>query len=145
MPELTISVVSSVDILPVYHAIPEFARSINSEEIDQRLGHRESIALIAYVDGNPAGFKLGYQINDRLFYSWLGGVLPDYRRYGVAQSLLVAQENMCRTKGYCWLQVKTRNCFPGMMRLLIKNKFQIISLEKKGSPSDYRLLFEKQL
>lgn len=84
MSEQTISAASLVEIMPVYRAIPEFDTPINSDEIFQRLALRETIALIAYTEGKLAGFKLGYGIDDKLFYSWLGGVLPDYRQSGVA-------------------------------------------------------------
>lgn len=145
MSEQTISAASLTEIMPIYRAIPEFDTPINLDGIFQRLALRETIALIAYSEGKPAGFKVGYGIDDKLFYSWLGGVLPAYRQSGIAQSLLVAQEERARVKGYCKLQVKTRNSFPGMLRLLIKNNYHIIDLEKKGPTADYRVLLEKSL
>ena len=36
----------------------------------------------------PIGFKVGYE-RDGYFYSWMGGVLSDYRKKGVAQNLLM--------------------------------------------------------
>lgn len=145
MPELTISITSLAEIMPIYQSIPEFDKPIYTGELLQRISLREKIALIAYSEGKPAGFKLGYAIDDKLLYSWLGGVLPAYRQSGVAQKLLIAQEEWARVKGYCRLQVKTRNSFPGMLRLLIKNNYHIINLEKKGLTADYRVLLEKSL
>lgn len=145
MPKLTISAASLAEIMPIYQAIPEFDKPIGLDELFQRIALREKIALIAYSEGKPAGFKLGYGIDDNLLYSWLGGVLPAYRQSGVAQGLLVAQEEWAHVKGYCRLQVKTRNSFPGMLRLLIKNDYHIIALEKKGLTADYRVLLEKSL
>ena len=145
MPELRISAVLPADILPLYHAIPEFDTPFGPAEIDQRLAHRPVCALIAYSGGKPAGFKLGYGTEPELFYSWLGGVLPAYRQSGIAQRLLVAQEQWARAEGYHRLQVKTRNSFPGMLQLLIKNRYYVIGLEKKGPPLEYRLLLEKAL
>lgn len=145
MPELTISITSLAEIMPIYQSIPEFDKPIHTGELLQRISLREKIALIAYSEGKPVGFKLGYAIDDKLLYSWLGGVLPAYRQSGVAQKLLIAQEEWARVKGYCRLQVKTRNSFPGMLRLLIKNNYHIINLEKKGLTADYRVLLEKSL
>ncbi|EIX9082254.1 GNAT family N-acetyltransferase [Klebsiella aerogenes] len=142
---MTICSVSLAEIIPVYRSIPEFDKPVLTGELFQRIELREKIALIAYSEGKPAGFKLGYAIDDKLFYSWLGGVLPAYRQSGVAQRLLIAQEECARVKGYCRLQVKTRNSFPGMLRLLIKNNYHIIDLEKKGLVADYRVLLEKNL
>lgn len=145
MPELTISTASLAEIMPIYQSIPEFDKPMNSVELSQRIALQENIALIAHCKGKPVGFKLGYGLDDKLLYSWLGGVLPAYRQSGIAQRLLIAQEEWARVKGYCRLQVKTRNSFPGMLRLLIKNDYHIISLEKKGKTADYRVLLEKSL
>lgn len=145
MPGLTISAASLAEIIPIYQSIPEFDKPIDSEKLFQRISRRKKIALIAYSEEKPVGFKLGYEIDNTLFYSWLGGVLPAYRQSGVAQNLLVVQEDWARVNGYCKIQVKTRNSFPGMLRLLIKNEYHIINLEKKGLTVDYRVLLEKNL
>lgn len=35
---------------------------------------------MGYVAGDAAGFKPGYTLDEDSFYSWLGGVLPEYRK-----------------------------------------------------------------
>ena len=99
--------------------------------------------MIAEIDGQPAGFKLGYQRQETVFYSWLGGVLPAFRRHGVAQALLAEQERWARAQGYRQLTVKTRNRFRAMLAMLLAHHYQIVQLEKKGEVADYRLLLEK--
>lgn len=42
---------------------------------------------IVYEDGQPIGYKLGYERQRDTFYSWLGGVHPDFRRRGIAREL----------------------------------------------------------
>ena len=37
------------------------------------------------------GFKLGYAATSRRYYSWLGGVHPNYRRQGIASQLITLQ------------------------------------------------------
>ncbi|EPX7408002.1 GNAT family N-acetyltransferase [Cronobacter dublinensis] len=124
----------------VYRLIPEFAGGHDAQAIRQRIGGRVACALVAYDEAQPVGFKLGYETAPGEFYSWLGGVAPAYRRDGMAQRLLEAQEH-----GYARLRVKTRNQFRAMLMLLIRNGYQIIELEKKGEAADYRLLLEKSL
>lgn len=57
--------------------------------------HRESsvkpnlISLIAYTEGAAVGYKVGYEMTARLFYSWTGGVLPACRHQGVAAKLML--------------------------------------------------------
>ncbi|EOC1290366.1 GNAT family N-acetyltransferase [Cronobacter dublinensis] len=129
----------------VYRLIPEFAGGHDAQAIRQRIGGRVACALVTYDEAQPVGFKLGYETAPGEFYSWLGGVAPAYRRDGVAQRLLEAQERWAQEHGYARLRVKTRNQFRAMLMLLIRNGYQIIELEKKGEAADYRLLLEKSL
>ncbi|EQA3416905.1 GNAT family N-acetyltransferase [Cronobacter dublinensis] len=129
----------------VYRLIPEFAGGHDAQAIRQRIGGRVACALVAYDEAQPVGFKLGYETAPGEFYSWLGGVAPAYRRDGVAQRLLEAEERWAQEHGYARLRVKTRNQFRAMLMLLIRNGYQIIELEKKGEAADYRLLLEKSL
>lgn len=145
MSEITLSTATIPEIVRLYHAMPEFEAPREEAEILRRLETRETIALIAYCDGEPAGFKLGYGLEQDLFYSWLGGVLPAYRNGGIAGRLLQAQETLSRQAGYRRLQVKTRNGFPDMLRLLIKHGYHIIDFEKKSPSLASRLLLEKTL
>ncbi|EKP4478619.1 GNAT family N-acetyltransferase [Cronobacter dublinensis] len=129
----------------IYRLIPEFAGVHDAQAIRQRIGGRVACALVTYDEAQPVGFKLGYETAPGEFYSWLGGVAPAYRRDGVAQRLLEAQERWAQEHGYARLRVKTRNQFRAMLMLLIRNGYQIIGLEKKGEAADYRLLLEKSL
>jgi GNAT superfamily N-acetyltransferase len=133
------------EIHRLYQGIPEFGNLHSLADLQQRIGSASANALIAEIDGQPAGFKLGYQQQEKVFYSWLGGVLPRFRRYGVAQALLVEQEQWARARGYRLLVVKTRNQFRAMLMMLISHHYQIVQLEKKGEVADYRLLLEKTL
>ena len=142
---LTISHVTLDEIVSLYHRIPEFTLPVDNAALQQRIGASAACALIAYVGEKPAGFKLGYALDKDTFYSWLGGVLPAYRRDGVAQALLEAQETWAKEKGYKSISVKTRNSFPAMLMMLIKNGYQVIELEKKGEVVDYRLVLRKTL
>lgn len=142
---LTIRPAQLEEILHLYRQIPEFGSCHSLAELQQRIAGRPASLLIAEIGGQPAGFKLGYQDTPDTFYSWLGGVLPTFRRHGVAQALLQEQENWVRAQRYRKLSVKTRNQFRAMLMMLIANGYQIIALEKKGEVADYRLMLEKRL
>ena len=133
------------EMVSLYHRIPEFSQPLDKAALRQRTGAAVSCALMAYVAGEAAGFKLGYALDEDNFYSWLGGVLPEYRREGVAQALLDAQEIWATENGYKSITVKTRNSFPGMPIMLVKNGYQLVELEKKGEVRDYRLMLRKSL
>lgn len=40
--------------------------------------HKKYHLISAYIEDQPVAFKLGYELNEREFYSWLGGVIPEY-------------------------------------------------------------------
>lgn len=39
------------------------------------------------------GFKLGYALTSKRYYSWLGGVHPEFQRDGVARELMQRQHS----------------------------------------------------
>jgi len=131
------------EIHSLYLCIPEFGSLHSLSDLQQRIGDNPSHGLIAEIDGQAAGFKLGYQTTPGEFYSWLGAVLPAFRRKGVAQAMLAEQECWARSQGYQQLWVKTRNQFRAMLIMLISHEYQIFTLEKKGEVDEYRLLLKK--
>lgn len=111
--------------------IPEFNTPYSLAEIEQRLSSRKTLLQLVSVEGELAGFKLGYALTDDVFYSWLGGILPDFRKLGLARELLANQEAWVKYHGYHAIEVKTRNCFPAMLNMLISHKYQITTLEQQ--------------
>lgn len=133
------------EALEVIRLIPEFARGESAESIQARLKDRNSLILVAMQGEIPLGVKIGYQLDNSTFYSWLGGVAPQGRNHGVAQGLLEAQEQWVQEQGYKAIRVKSRNCFPAMLRLLLRNGYLIESIEQKENIVDNRLNFIKQI
>ena len=104
-----------------------------------------TLILIAEADGQPVGCKLGYAAEDGSLYSWLGGVLPAHRKSGLAQRLLEAQEAWASAHGFAAVTVKSMNRYPAMLRLLIRNGYQIRLVEHFGDPARERIHFIKPL
>ena len=129
----------------VQRLIDEFAKPADEVSLQARLNGRQPLILVAEQDGRLVGVKIGYRLSETCFYSWLGGVAPEGRRAGVAQALLEAQEAWVAGQGFEELRVKSRNRFPAMLRLLIKNGYRIEHMEKKDGLEDYRLHFVKSM
>jgi len=126
--------------------VPELDSPQTQADIQQRLNSAPCLILIAYVEGEVAGFKLGYAKHDTEFYSWLGGVLPDFRQLGLAKSMLEYQEKWVAHKGYVTLSVKTRNQFNAMLNMLVSRQYQITAVEADQSNiSQHKLHLQKQL
>lgn len=144
-PGFTMIRVATIDeAYSVFVQIPEFGNYYPIEEVKRRLanGHR---VLVAQSGQQLVGFKLGYPKTSEEFYSWLGGVLPAHRQGGTAQRLLEHQEAWVRREGFTRISVKSMNKFPSMLRLLIKNGYQITQVDRFGDPQKERLHFIKVL
>ncbi|GAL07787.1 hypothetical protein JCM19237_6969 [Photobacterium aphoticum] len=136
---------SIAEAVGVLSRIEEFASPADAAALTARLPAEGALILIADIDGEAVGVKIGYPLSATCFYSWLGGVAPAGRQRGVAQALLEAQEAWVHAQGYDTLRVKSRNRFAAMLRLLLRNGYQIEEIEKKDGIEDYRLHFVKQL
>ena len=105
--------------------------------------YQKYLLLLTALDGRVVGFKLGYELSTSIFYSWLGGTLPDYRGLGVATQLMAAQHQWCQQNGFTSIQTKSQNRFKPMIQLNLKNGFDIVGTE--SSPEGFKILFEKKL
>ena len=135
------------ECVAISQQIPEFSDGIYDEKAyETRLFNTNSLILVALDGSTPVGFKVGYQRdNDGSFYTWMGGVLPDYRKLHIAQKLADAQEAWVVEKGFDAIVLKTRNCFRGMLIFAIKNGFCIEAVEQKDVIEDYRIILRKKL
>ena len=143
--ELVIREGSIAEVVKLAQQIPEFQSSYPPEEYQQRLSNVKHLILIALHEQQPVGFKVGYQSSDHIFYSWMGGVLPQYRQQQVAWRLAQYQEKWAAENGYTHVRFKTRNYLKPMLIFGLKNGFHIIEVIPKASVKDYRIILEKPL
>ena len=131
----------------VSRAIPEFVDPPVLHDYKNRLESADqALVLIALVENEPVGFKVGYtRDNDGSFYSWMGGVLPGFRRIGVAQKLADAMERWATGQGYTKLRMKTRNQHRHMLLFAIRNGFIITGFKPYPNNAESRILLEKVL
>jgi len=142
---ITIDQLTIEEIYPLTLNIPEFASHYPIEKYYERLSNRPHLILRANTANQAAGFKIGYEIGPGIFYSWVGGVLPDFRRQGVARALANEMEAWLRTNHYHTLHMKTHNQFQNMLLFSIGNGFQITGVEQRENISENRILLEKKL
>lgn len=133
------------EALQVVTRVKEFANGETLDSMSQRLGDKNSLILVAEKNGAIVGFKIGHELDEDTFYSWFGGVAPQARNEGVAQMLLEAQEEWVAEQGYKTLKVKSRNQFPAMLRLLLRNGYLIEKFEEKINLRESRVHFIKAM
>jgi predicted GNAT family acetyltransferase len=99
---------------------------------------------VALNDSQVIGYKIGYELDKRKFYSWLGGVDARFRGQGVASKLMEQQHKYLKENGYRIVQTKTMNKWRCMLILNIKSGFDIISTytNEKGL---HKIILEKNL
>jgi predicted GNAT superfamily acetyltransferase len=105
---------------------------------------QDLITNLCYDDSQLIGFKLGYQYDQTTFYSWVGGVLPEFRKQGVAQKLMQLQHASAKEKGYQKVRTKSMNRFKPMMILNLKHGFDIVQVYTNDSQQT-KIVFEKNL
>lgn len=75
--------------------------SIDADDICWRLGQMPSLTVFsAGSEKVLCGFKIGYAVTSRRYYSWLGGVDPEHRRTGIAAALMTRQHEWVFANGF---------------------------------------------
>lgn len=147
----TITTGTIEEAVAISQQIPEFQYAPLTAEAEiqlyqNRMQNKVHLILIAWVNGQPAGFKAGYQrYNNRTFYSFMGAVLPQYRRMGIARALAKEQEKWAKQNGYTRLVFKTRNRFANMLLFAIGNGFKIVKVKPAQTLANYRIHLQKRL
>jgi predicted GNAT family acetyltransferase len=102
------------------------------------------LVITAMKDTKVIGYKIGYELDENKFYSWLGGVDPNYRKHGIASELMEKQHQYLKENGYRVVQTKTMNKWINMLILNIKNGFDVIDTytDEKGL---HKIILEKKL
>ncbi|MTH54870.1 GNAT family N-acetyltransferase [Bacillus mangrovi] len=117
----------------------------SSDNLVQKMRSKPNLLIMAAMDGEKVvGYKLGYELDQHTFYSWLGGIDADYRKRGIASRLMEKQHHYLKEKGYTVVQTKTMNKWRSMLVLNIKSGFDIIDVytDEKGQR---KIVLEKEL
>ena len=127
-------------------SIPEFSDGhYHLDEYKHRLGPG-SLTLVAHYKEALVDLKAGYPRGEKgTFYSWMGGVLPNYRRKGIAQRLAEEQEQWAKDQGYSHIWFKTRNRNRAMIIFALNNRFAITDVQPQKKVQDYRILMKKRI
>jgi predicted GNAT superfamily acetyltransferase len=112
--------------------------------INKMTSKPQLLVITALYRKKVIGYKIGYAIDNNKFYSWLGGVETNFRKYGVASRLMELQHQYLKENGYNVVQTKTMNKWRNMLVLNIKNGYDVIDthIDEKGL---HKIVLEKKL
>lgn len=111
-------------------------REIFSDESDDwyesrkwRLENMPDVACFAaYNDHKMIAFKAGYATTYNLYYSWLGGVVPEFRNKGIATQLMLKQHEWLETTRFKTVETHVEQANKSMIQINQKCGLDIIGL-----------------
>ena len=109
------------------------------------LGHYNTLVLIARVGERPVGMWVGYEDRPGLFRHWLSAVHPEFRRAGVGQQLMEAEQSWAREHGYDAIRGEASNGQREWLQFAIAGGFDIIGVRYEGDRADTVIVLEKSL
>ena len=103
----------------------------------------KATAFISEVAGELVGYKLGYAMTQTRYYSWLGGVHPDYRQQGLASALMRKQHQWGAEAGYTMIETGTDQDNVAMAKVNLAHGFVVCGVRTK--PARTQILYSKEL
>src|SRR5690242_691170 len=73
------------------------------------IGRYNPLTLLARMEDRPVGFWMGFELKPGVFYLWLGAIVAELRRHGVATQLHDAQEAWAKDHGYEHIRCECMN------------------------------------
>ncbi|MCM3636992.1 GNAT family N-acetyltransferase [Sporosarcina luteola] len=118
---------------------------VNADELAKKAPLQPNILfVVAMIENQVVGYKIGYSLSKDRYYSWYGGVHEEFRGKGIASMLLEHQHRLVKDKGYKIIETKTRNKWREMLIVNIKHGFDITETftDDEGI---HRIVLEKSL
>lgn len=109
------------------------------------MGRYNVLTLLARIDDRPVGFWIGFELKPGMFYHWLGGILPGYRRQGIGRQLALAQQSWAKEHGYEYLRCECMNHQREFIHFAVCHGFDIVGIRWDSTHADNLVVFERNL
>jgi GNAT superfamily N-acetyltransferase len=131
-------------IVQLYNQI--FRPSRDLESFRRRFRGRYNILyMVARLGDRPVGFFLGFELKPTVFFAWFYGVVPEFRRQGIASQLMDAVHAWARDNDYNAIRFECHNQHRPMLHLAIALGYDIVGIRWDPDRGDNLVLFEKGL
>ena len=147
MANVEIAVVGQAELPLIAQLYNEMFRPSRDLQFFKRrlLGRHNSLLLIATMDRTAVGFATGFELKPSTFFSWLTGVLPDYRRLGIAKQLHEATYAWAVEHNYEYMRMECYNTHRPILHMAIEMDFNIVGFRWDADRSDNLIIFDKLL
>jgi GNAT superfamily N-acetyltransferase len=108
-------------------------------------GRHNGLCMIARVKDQPVGFFMGFELKPTTFFAWFYGVLPDFRRQGIATQLMEAVHDWARENEYESVRLECHNSARSMLHLAIALEYIVAGIRWDPDRGDNLVIFEKTL
>ena len=109
------------------------------------LGRYNILSLVARIQDRPVGFFLGFELKPTVYFAWFYGVLPEFRRQGIASQLMDAVHAWARQNEYESIRFECHNQHRPMLHLAIALGYDIVGIRWDPDRGDNLVIFEKSL
>jgi len=131
-------------IVSLYNQVFRPAREV--ESIRRRFrGRYNVLMLMARLNDKPVGFFMGFELKPTVFFAWFYGVVPDYRRQGIASQLMDAVHSWAKQNEYDSIRMECHNKHRPMLHLAIALEYDIVGMRWDPDRGDNLVIFEKVL
>jgi len=147
MAEAKIDILAPNDLDLVVNLYNQIFTPPNEKAFFERrfLGRYNNLVMVAAVDGEPVGFTLGFELKPSVYFSWLYGVLPDYRRVGIGSQLMHAVHAWAAEHGYEAVRLECHNDHRAMLHMCIEHRYDVLGVRWDPDRGANLVLFEKHL
>ncbi len=123
-----------------------FTPGVDEAFLSRRFQGRHNVSMIvAVLDHTHVGFIVGFELTPTTYYSWVCGVLPDFRRLAVATQLMQAQQAWSQDHHYTTIRFECQNQHRPMLHLAITEGYDLVGLRWDPATAQNVVIFEKEL
>jgi GNAT superfamily N-acetyltransferase len=108
-------------------------------------GRYNVLHLLARLDEQPVGFFFGFELKPTVYFAWFYGVVPEFRRQGIASQLMEAVHSWAQQNDYESIRFECHNQHRPMLHLAIAKEYDIVGIRWDPDRGDNLVIFEKVL
>src|SRR5437763_6374231 len=131
-------------IADLYNQIFRPGRDVESFHRRYR-GRYNVLQMLARLGDRPVGFFLGFELKPLVYFAWFYGVLPEFRRQGIASQLMDAVHSWALQNDYESIRFECHNQHRPMLHLAIALGYDIVGIRWDPDRGDNLVIFEKVL
>ena len=109
------------------------------------MGRHNICMLVAIVDKAHVGFIVGFELTPTTYFCWVCGVIPDFRRLGVATQLMQGLEAWAHEHHYSTIRFECQNQHRPMLHVAITEGYDLVGIRWDSATAQNVVIFEKEV